>query len=200
MDWGDDRRPLEEGPRVRVRGRLARDAGGFPLRTDSLRRALRDVESRFLVMQSGGLARSSTETLASCLTILEQLGGIHRHIQEAADRQDIPYLVERRLTLLSDHCQWLTRRVSTEFLLVLRIRLEQEFRRVVSPEAYQAFQRIRETEDAAREIEATGDLELMARLRDGTLLRGVLEQIRLRDVAGLDQSEVEQDPLRDPRP
>ncbi|HET8679465.1 MAG TPA: hypothetical protein VFM39_05055, partial [bacterium] len=99
-------------------------------------------------------------------------------------RRDIPYLVDRRLTQLHDHSRWLVRRVSAVFLLILEVNLEQEFKQMIGPDAYQLFLRLEEVVDAAREIETLNDRDLMIKARDGTLLREVLEQARLGDVLG----------------
>ncbi|MGH2372895.1 MAG: hypothetical protein ACRDIC_05385 [bacterium] len=170
----------QETPRVRVVRRA--DAGRIT--TDPLRSALRETERRFLSLQSSAAARASAEVLAEYLAILRDLGEIDEHLQEASGRRDIAYLVDRRLSILGDYCRWLTRRVSAEFFLILQVDLEQGLKRVIAPEAYQMFLRLEEVEDTAREIEMLSDRELMAKLRDGALVRDILEQIRLGDVLG----------------
>ncbi len=174
----------EEVPRVRVRSRVVRRDDALRPTTDPLRSALREAERRFLSLQSSAAMRASTEGLAEYLTILTDLGRIDERLQEASGRRDIPYIVDRRLTILNQYCRWLTRRVSAEFFLLLQVHLEQELKRVIAPEAYQVFLRLEEVEDAARELEKLADRELMAKLREGTLVKEVLEQVRLGDVLG----------------
>jgi hypothetical protein len=150
-------------------------------------RALRDLEKRFLAAQSSVPPRAPSEALADCLSILDELRGIDGRLNEAAERRDFPYSLERRRAFLNTYCRWLIRRVGTEFLLILRVHLERELKGMISPDALQVFQRLEEVDDAARDLEAEADHELMARVRDGSLLRDVLDQLRLQDVAGLDR-------------
>ncbi len=177
-EWGT------EEPRVRVRTRVVRRGEMVRITTDPLRSALRDAEHRFLASQRASAAGASPDVLSEYLAILADLGAIDERLEEVSGRRDIPYLTDRRLTLLREHSRWLVRRVSTEFLLVLQVRLEQELRMMIGSEAYQMFLRFEEVEDAAREIERLSDDDLMSRLREGSLLRGILEQVRLGDVLG----------------
>jgi hypothetical protein len=147
--------------------------------------------------QNSASVRAPAESLVTCVAILEELGRIEGLLHEESARRDTPYLAERRLGLMREYCQWLTRRVSAEFLLVLRVQLERELRSMISPEAYQLFQRLEDIEDTAREIEATPDEELMARQREGSLFREVLDQVRLRDVVRLPLRESGREPSRE---
>ncbi len=173
-----------EAPRVVRRLRVARRSDAVGAVLDPQRSSLRAAEQRFLSLQRAAAARPSTEVLAEYLAVLGDLRQIDEQLREASGRRDIPFILDRRLTFLNDHCRWLTRRVSAEVLLVLEIHLEQELKRVIAPEAYQMFLRLEEVDDAAREMETLSDRELMARLREGALLREVLEQVRLGDVLG----------------
>ncbi len=184
MNVEGNERPPEEVPRVRVRSRVVRRGDAIRLTTDPLRSALREAERRFLSLQSDAAARATNEVLAEYLTILTDLATIDENLQGASGRRDIPYLVDRRLTILNDYCRWLTRRVSAEFFLILQVHLEQELKRVITLEAYRAFLRLEEVEDVAREVETLTDRELMVKLREGTLVKEVLEQIRLGDELG----------------
>jgi len=174
----------EEAPRVVRRLRVVRRSNAIRSSLDPVRAALRQAERRFLSLQSAAVARPSTEVLAEYLAILADLRGVDERLREAAGRRDIPFIVDRRLTFLNEYCRWLIRRVSGEILLTLEIHLEQELKRTMAPEAYQMFLRLEEVEDAAREIETLPDRELMARLHEGTLLREVLEQVRLGNLVG----------------
>ncbi|MGH2403372.1 MAG: hypothetical protein ACRDGN_02805 [bacterium] len=169
----------EETPRVVRRLRVARRTDTIRPLLDPQRGALRAAEQRFLSLQRAAAARPSTEVVAEYLAILGDLRQIDEQLREASGRRDIPFIVDRRLTFLNEHCRWLTRRVSAEVLLVLEIHLEQEVKRVIAPEAYQVFLLLEEVEDTAREIEMLSDRELMVKLREGTLVREILEQVRL---------------------
>jgi hypothetical protein len=154
---------------------------------------------RFLAIQSNARTRAPSEALAGCLVVLDELRKIDGRLHNVAGRRDIPYFTERRLMLLNDYCQWLIRRVGTELLLILRVHLERELRRMISPDAYQVFERLEEVEDTARELEAGADQEIMARVRDGSLFRDILDQVRLRDVVGLTEGETGQNSSGDVR-
>jgi hypothetical protein len=168
-------------PRVRVRARVVREA--LRITTDPLRSALNDAERRFLAAQRDA-THGAPGALSEYLTIMTDLGIIDERLEEVADRRDVSYLTNRRLSRLKEHCRWLARRVSADFLLALQVRLEQELKQIIGPEAYQMFLRFEEVEDAAGEIDRLSDDDLMVRLREGTLLRGILEQVRLGDILG----------------
>lgn len=180
---GETGEQLFEGrSRVRVRARTVRWRDAGQVSTHPLRTALREVERRFLASQVTRAAGPSRELLSEYLSLLEELGGLDEQIEEALGRRDVSYLVDRRLKLLNDYCLWLARRVGAEFLLVLQVYLEQELKRAIPPEAYQMFLRFQEVEDTAREIEVLSDDIFMTRLRDGTVFRDILHQIRREDV------------------
>jgi hypothetical protein len=170
-------RRWEEGPRVRVRTRVVRrsDAGRPP--AEGLRADLREAERRFLSLPGGASEGLSAEAMSECLAILTSLRGISDQLQEMAGRRDLSYLADRRLTVMHDHCAWLASRVSAEFLLLLQIALERELRRVISPEAYQLYLRLEDVEEVAREVEALTGPAILARLRDGTLMREMLGRV-----------------------
>lgn len=182
MNWEGRAQPPEEAPPAAERTRVVRRSEAFRSILEPLRRTLNEAERRFLALQAA--AATSTEALGEYLAILAEAGTIDERLREISGRRDIPYLVDRRLTQLHDHCRWLVRRVSAVFLLILEVNLEQEFKQIIGPEAYQLFLRLEEVVDAAREIETLSDRELMTRARDGTLLREVLEQAHLGDVLG----------------
>jgi hypothetical protein len=176
--------PEDDETRVKVRTRVVRRGEVVRVTTDPLRSALREAERRFLASQSSRAAGESPDVLSDYLFQLNELGRIDEALEDIGSRRDISYLTDRRLRVLADHCRWLSRRVTTEFLLVLQVHLEQELRRAIGPEAYQMFLRFEEVEGAAREIEALPDDALMMRLREGTLFRDVLAQVRLGDIVG----------------
>ena len=175
---------LGEGSRVRVRTRVLRQ--GDPIRAagDPLRSALRDAERRFLASQTSAAVGGSPAVLSEYQTLMAELGVIDERLEEASGRRDTPYLVDRRLSALKEYGRWLARRISAEFLLVLKVQLEQELKRVIGPDGYQMFLRFEEVEDAAREIEALADDDLMARVREGALFRQILKQARLEELLG----------------
>lgn len=171
-----------EQSRVRVRTRVVRQGDTIRVTGDPLRSALRDVERRFLASQASTATGGSPDAMSEHLALMAELGVIDQHLDEEAGRRDVPYLADRRIGALREYCHWLARRVSSEFLLVLKVRLERELKRVIGPEAYQMFLRFEEVEDAAREIETLPDSDLMAKVREGTLFRAVLEQVQLGDL------------------
>ncbi|MGQ0549320.1 MAG: hypothetical protein ACT4PY_06595 [Armatimonadota bacterium] len=173
---------MSEIPPTAERTRVVRRSEAFRSILDPLHHALKDAERRFLALQS--TAATSTEVLGEYLGILAELGAVDERLREISGRRDIPYVVDRRATQLHDYCRWLVRRVSAVFLLILQVNLEQDFKQLIGPDAYQMFLRLEEVVDAAREIEALSDRELMTRVREGTLLREVLEQARLGDLMG----------------
>ena len=175
-----------EGPRVRVRTRVVRraDAAIRPsasvgLMSHTVRTSLRTAEQRFLVLQSRSTEGGSSEILLEYLTLLADLRVVGNRLQEMTGRRDLSYLVDRRLTVLHHHCLWLTRRVSGEFLLLLQIQLEQELKRTIGPHAYQLYLRLEDVGDAAREVEMLDDRDLLGQLREGTLMREILDQVFL---------------------
>lgn len=182
MSAEESERPLDDGPRVLVRTRVVRR--GDPIRptTDPLRGGLREAERRFLSLQSRAAEGASPDALSEYLAILADLKVIGEHLQDLAGRRDISYLADRRLAVLNNHCLWLTRRVSGEFLLILQIYLEQELKRVIDPHAYQMYLQLEDVSDAARAVEMLDDRDLMARLREGTLFREILEHVPPGDV------------------
>ncbi len=182
MNWEGRAHSPEEAPPAAERTRVIRRSEAFRSILEPLRRTLNEAERRFLALQSA--ADTSTEALGEYLGILAEVGAIDERLREISGRRDIPYLVDRRLTQLHDHCRWLVRRVSAVFLLILEVNLEQEFKQMIGPDAYQLFLRLEEVVDAAREIETLSDRDLMIKARDGTLLREVLEQARLGDLLG----------------
>lgn len=176
MNAEERRPPADDASRVRVRTRVVRRGDVIPLTTDSLQGTLREAERRFLSLQNSAMADAPPGVLSEYLAILADLRVVDGHLREMSGRRDITYSADRRLTYLNNHCRWLTRRVSAECLLVLQVQLEQEFRRVISPDAYQMFLRLEEIEDAGREIEAFSNRELMNRLHEGTLVREAVDQ------------------------
>jgi hypothetical protein len=177
MSSAEEGRMSEGEQRVRVRARVVRR--GDPLRptTHLLRDDLREAERRFLLWQGGGPGIPPVDVLAEYLEILASLKLIYNQLQELSERRDSSYLADRRLNYLQGHCVWLTRRVSTEFLLVRQLHLERELRSAISQDAYQVFLRLEDVTDASREIETLGDRDLMARLGEGTLFREILERV-----------------------
>ncbi len=173
---------LEGESRVRVRTRVQRQGDTIRVAGDPLRSALREAERRFLASQSSAATSGSPAVLSEYLTLMAELGVIDERLEEASGRRDNPYLADRRLTALREYCRWLARRVSTEFLLVLNVHLEQELKKIIGPDAYQMFLQFEEVADASREIEMLPDHELMARLREGTVFRDILKQVRVGDL------------------
>lgn len=145
--------------------------------TDPLRRNLLDAERRFLALQGRTAYGPTVEAFAEFQAILEDLRTIGSRLVEMTGRRDASFFVERRLAILHQHCLWLARRVSAECLLLHEIRLEQALRRLISLEAYHLYLRLEDVEDAAREVEMLDDRDLMARLREGTLVSGILEPV-----------------------
>jgi hypothetical protein len=180
-DEGQERR-WEEGPRVRVRPRPGRRAEPVRVVIGEVRDALRGLERHFLAVQAGAETREAAELLTEYLTLLNQLRGLDQRLEAAAGRRDLQYGVHLRFLYLNDNCRWLARRILAEMVLTLQVHLEQRFRRLVDPDVYQMFLRLDELADTGREIESMPDRELMSRLRDGTLVRDVLEAVRLADV------------------
>ncbi len=186
MSETEGERRWSEGPRVRVRTRVVRrgDAairpvGAIEPASGALRSSLRTAEHRFLSLQTRSAEGASPETLLEYLSILADLRVVGNRLQEVSGRRDISYLADRQLTVLYHHCLWLTQRVSAEFLLLLQIQLEQELKRMIGPQAYQVYLRLEDVGDAAREVEMLDDRDLMGRLREGTLLREILDQVFL---------------------
>jgi hypothetical protein len=167
----------EEGPRVRMRPRSAPEAELPAL--DPVGGALRDLERRFLESLSTSAQAIPTELQASYLGILAELREIDAGIQESMGRHDVPYFTDRRLGTLADHCEWLTKRVSGELMLLLQVQVERDLKRMISEEAYQLFLRLEEIETVARDLDELNGNALMERLREGTLIREILEQVRL---------------------
>jgi hypothetical protein len=146
---------------------------------DPVGSALRDLERRFLESLSSSAKTAPTELEASYLGILAELREIDAGIQESMGRHDVPYFTDRRLATLADHCEWLTKRASNELMLLLQVSVERDLKRMISPEAYNLFLRLEEIETVARDIDELTGNALMERLREGTLLREILEQVRL---------------------
>ncbi|MDR7521679.1 MAG: hypothetical protein QN168_04355 [Armatimonadota bacterium] len=162
---------------MRVKPRVIPRAGAVRLSTEPLRRDLQELERRFLLLQ-GLLAEGPFQDFtAEFCAILGELGAIGNRLAEMAGRRNITYLVDRRLAILLQYCLWLARRVSAECLLHHQIRLEQELKRLIGPEAYQVYLRLEDVEDAAREVDMLDDRDMMRRLREGTLAREILEQV-----------------------
>jgi len=186
MDEAESERRWSEGPRVRVRSRVVRrsasvmrPSGSVELTSHAVRSSLRAAEVRFLLLQSRSAERPSSEILLEYLGILADLRVAGNRLQDMSGRRDLSYLTDRRLTVLHHHCIWLTRRVSAEFLLLLQVQIEQELKRAIAPETYQLYLRVQDVGDASREVETLDDRGLMCRLRDGTLLGEILDQIFL---------------------
>jgi hypothetical protein len=177
-------RRWEEGPRVRVKARVV--PRGDPVRTavEALRARLADAEHRFLALLSRIGQGISRDVLVECLEILAELREVAARLHEMAGRRDISYFADLRLTALRNHCLWLARRTSGEFLLLLQIHFEATLRRLIGPNAYQIYLRLEDVEDVAREVETMSDHDLLGRLRDGTLLRENVEQTLPADLPG----------------
>ncbi|MDR7519546.1 MAG: hypothetical protein QN131_05365 [Armatimonadota bacterium] len=176
MDGVERESRWSEGPRVRVKPRVIPRAGAIRLSTEPLRRDLQALERRFLLLQellAEGPFRDFTTEFCS---ILGELGAIGNRLGEMVGRRNITYLVDRRLAILHQYCVWLARRVSAELLFHHQIRLEQELKRLIGPEAYQVYLRLEDVEDAAREVDMLDDRDMMRRLREGTLAQEILEQ------------------------
>ncbi|MDR7418906.1 MAG: hypothetical protein QN178_08335 [Armatimonadota bacterium] len=169
----------QEGPRVRMRPRAVPRADADARAAASMRAVLREAESRFLALQTTATESAPAVVLSAYLNILRDLGSVAERLHEASTRRDVSFLYDRRLSFLNEHCRWLARRVSAEFLLILQVHLEQDLRDTISPEAYQKFLRLEEVEDAAMEVEGLSDKDLMGKLRIGTLFSEVLEQVDL---------------------
>lgn len=199
MSGEDSERRWHEGPRVRVRARVVRRAEPIQLTTAPLRNKLREAERRFLSLQTGAVEGAPSHALSEYLAILADLKEIGNRLLDMSGRRDVSYLVDRRLTVLNHHCVWLTRRISTEFLLMLQIQLEQELKRVISPRAYETFIRLEDVADAAHEVEMLDDRELMAKLREGTLFREILEQVLPGEMAEPSEGPGPPDPSRLPK-
>lgn len=177
-------RRWEEGPRVRVKARII--PRGDPVRAavEALRARLADAEHRFLALLGQIGQGISRDALVECLELLAELREIAGRLHEMAGRRDISYFADLRLTALRNHCLWLVRRTSGEFLLLLQIHFEATLRRLIGPNAYQVYLRLEDVEDVAREVESMSDHDLLARLRDGTLLRENVEQMLPPDLPG----------------
>ena len=175
----ENRGRWEEGPRVRMRARSAPESLTELPALDPVGGALRELERRFLESLSTSGQAAPTELQASYLGILAELREIDAGIQESMGRHDVPYFTDRRLATLADHCEWLTKRASSELMLLLQVQVERDLRRMISPEAYQLFLRLEEIETIARDLDDLTGNALMERLREGTLLREILEQVRL---------------------
>jgi hypothetical protein len=184
MTSSSGERTPEAESRVQVRTRVVRRSDAVRVATGPLRHALQEVEHRFIAVQSSRVPSASTKVLADYVRLLSELATTHRQLGEAVGRRDISYLTDRRLNLLEDYCHWLSRRVSSEFLLVLQVLLEQEMRRAMSPAAYQIFLRFEEIEDTVNEIETLPDKEFMNRLNDGVLLQELVELARAGEISG----------------
>jgi hypothetical protein len=181
-DASDDLDMQKGESRVRARTRVPRQGDTIRAAGDPLRSALRETERRFLASQASAAARGSPTVLSEYLTLMAELGVIDEQLEEASARRDNSYLSDRRLNAQRDYCRWLARRVSTEFLLLLEVHLEQELKRLIAPDAYELFLRFEKIEDAAREIETLPDNDLMARVREGTVFRQILKQVRVWDL------------------
>jgi len=184
MSEAESGRRWEEGPRVRVKTRVIRRGEvvrhlGETVRhpTDLLRRDLREAERRFLSLPSGAAEGGSVEALSESLAILAGLRSVSDRLQEMSGRRDLSYLADRQMTVMNDHCTWLTKHVSAEFLLLLQIQLERELRRTISPEAYQLYLRLEDVGEVAREVEGLDGPELLTRLREGSLVREILGRV-----------------------
>ncbi len=177
MSEAESGRRWEEGPRIRVKTRVIRR--GEPVRhpTDLLRKDLREAERRFLSLPSGAAEGGSVEALSECLAILAVLRSVSDRLQEMSGRRDLSYLADRRMIVMYDHCTWLTKHVSAEFLLLLQIQLERELRRAISPEAYQLYLHLEDVGEVAREVEGLDGPELLTRLREGSLVREILGRV-----------------------
>ncbi len=178
----EQQRRGEEGPRVRVRPRPGRRAEPVRAVLGEVRTRLRDLERRFLAVQAAAEARPPAEVLGEYLVLLQQVKEVDQRLEGAAGRRDLQYGMHLRLRYLNDNCRWLSRQIAAEVVLTLQVHLEQRFKRATDPDAYQMFLRLEELADTGREIERLSDRELMERLRDGTLVRDVLEAVRLADV------------------
>jgi hypothetical protein len=137
--------------------------------TELLRSALRDAERRFLWLQGRAADGALRDALAGYLVTLSDLRMASDRIRDVSGRRDLSYLADRRLTALSNHCVWLVRKVSAEFLLILQLQLEQELKRVIDPDAYRMYLHLEDVADTARELEMLDDRSLMARLREGSM-------------------------------
>lgn len=169
---------------MRVKARVV--PRGDPVRTavEALRARLADAEHRFLALLSRIGQGISRDVLVECLEILAELREVAARLHEMAGRRDISYFADLRLTALRNHCLWLARRTSGEFLLLLQIHFEATLRRLIGPNAYQIYLRLEDVEDVAREVETMSDHDLLGRLRDGTLLRENVEQTLPADLPG----------------
>ena len=184
----------EEGPRVRLKPRVVRRGTRVQPAMDPIRTALRSVEQRFLDLVNVAGDDVSANTRAQYLVILGDLRVIANRIEDIADRRDLSYLTARRVNLLKHYCLWLSRRMSAEFLLMLQIQLEQEFKGLVGPQTYQTYLHLEEVADTAREINALLDNELLLRLRDGSLRSGMVELSGPPPGPGPDRSVMEAQP------
>ncbi len=177
MSEAESHRRSDEGPRVRVKTRVVRRGDLVRQPTDPLRSDLREAERRFLSLPSGMTEGGSDDALSECVRILADLQHISDRLEEMSGRRDLSYLADRRLTVMNDHCAWLAKRVSAEFLLLFQIQLERELRRIISPDAYQLYLRLEDVGEVVREVEALGGRELLTRLREGTLVREILGRV-----------------------
>jgi hypothetical protein len=146
---------------------------------DPLRSALRETERRFLAAHASVAARGTPTVLSEYLTLMAEVGVIDERLEEASSQRDASYMAARRVRSLRDYSRWLARRVSTEFLLLLEAHLETELKRLIGPDAYELFLRFEEVEEAAHEIGALSDDDLMARAREGTVFRRILNRVRV---------------------
>lgn len=173
-----------EGARVRVRPRVVPRDDTDARAAASIRAVLREAEGRFHALQARATESEPMMALEAHLNILYDLRGVAERLHEAAQRRDISYLADRRLALLTDHCRWLARRVTAEFLLILGVYLEQDLKDTICSEGYQKFLRLEEVEDAALEVESLSDKDLMGKLQIGTILSEVLDQAGLHHLLG----------------
>jgi hypothetical protein len=146
---------------------------------DPIGGALRDLERRFLDTLPTSAQAAPAELQATYLTILSELREIDADIQESIGRHDLPYVIDRRLATLADHCEWMTKRVTGELMLLVQVAVERDLKRMISSQAYQLFLRLEEIEAVARDFDDLSGKALMERLREGTLFREILEQVRL---------------------
>jgi hypothetical protein len=80
--------------------------------------------------------------------------------------------------------------VSAEFLLLLQIRLEQQLKQTIDPRAYQLYLRLEDVGDAAREVEMLDDRDLLERLREGTLMQDIVDQVFLQGEVAPEQAQL----------
>src|SRR5437588_9874120 len=122
------------------------------------------LEGRVLYLIKEGVrgAIAPDAVVAELAPLLRDLKACYRRLTDVKERQDLSYDTARQLDEADRRCVWMFRKIRFQQVFLTKLSLEARLRSLVSPEAYDIYQRLLNLEEEERDAVNSDD----ARVRD----------------------------------